>query len=377
MLNMIKKLDRQKFIPVVLLKELGPLCDELVKLKVQIYFEKNLDIYPYNQNILKYRSIRQIINIGISIIKFNRWIRFVRPEIIHINTMMMFPYCIPARYKQTKIIIHMREHWPKGEHIYQFRMARYIINKFTDHIIAINMTSSNNLNLISKTTIIYDWLDFENREDTYDLENYFVGDSSGLKNLLYLGGMQEIKGAYEVVYTFSKHILAKDVRLLFVGTDKKDYDKLNTFRGILKYILRRFHIPTIGDKILNIINNDERIIVLPPTMRILSLIKQSFCIISYPKIPHAILPIAEAIYLNRPIISADTPEAREYSDNGKYAVLYDINNINMFKESIHHVMNNRDNIVQNIQVGIAYIKNKFDTNRNSLIMNKLYKRMLQ
>ena len=55
----------------------------------------------------------------------------------------------------------------------------------------------------------------------------------------------------------------------------------------------------------------------------------------FPTIPHAIIPIAESIYLGKPIISAETPEAIEYSNEGKGALLFKINDEEDFAKLLH------------------------------------------
>ena len=330
LLNIVKKLDKERFNPIVLLKNNGPLCKELEENGAKVILENSINTVPYNRSLLNIGSIRQIISVLWSIKTIKYWIIKTKADIVYINTMMMYPYAIPAKNADKKVIIHMREHWPKDQNVFQFKIAKTIIDKYSDIVVAINQTSSDILGLSKKTKIIYDWIDYENRDEYVDF-NFLFGDNyKSLKIFLFLGGMQIIKGAFEVVKIFSENIADENARLLFVGSEGKDYENTSTYKGKIKSILRMLGLSVFSDNIKHIAQQDDRIVFIPTTSQVRSLIEQSNFLISFPTIPHAILPIAESIYLKTPVISADTPEAREYSNNGKAAILYELNNKKAF-----------------------------------------------
>jgi hypothetical protein len=105
LLNLVKELNKEKFNPIVLLKSFGPLCDELEKVGATVLIEPSISTVPYNRPLFKLNSIKQIIAIFISIKKVKRWIIETEADIIHINTMMMYPYSIPAYNLQRNKII--------------------------------------------------------------------------------------------------------------------------------------------------------------------------------------------------------------------------------------------------------------------------------
>lgn len=374
LLNMIKKLDRKHYNPIILLKNRGPLCTELEKIGATVFIEKTISTVPYNRSIFEIGSINQIISVILSLKKIKYWIRKVDADIVHINTMMMYPYALPAHKLGKKVIIHMREHWPSNQHQIQFKIAQRMIDKYSNKIIAINKTSAEVIGLPQKTQIIYDWIDFDKRDEFINFKKLFGNDFKSLKIFLFVGGLQKIKGALEVIQIFYEQIHEKNARLLFVGCNEKCYDNRG-YKAKIKALLRIMGLPVYSDKIKSIAQKDDRIVLIPSTYQIKSLIEQAFCLVSFPTIPHANLPIAEAIWLGKPIISADTPEAQEYSNNGESAILFKMNNKDEFKKALTYALENDTQIEESAKNGSKNIQLMFDSKRNSNLLNDAYKRL--
>lgn len=376
LLNVIKELDKKKYNPIVLLKNWGPVCIELKKAGANILIEPSLNTVPYNRSLFEINSIRQIVPLILSIKKVKYWIKKTDANIVHINTMMMYPYAIPAFKLKRKVIIHIREHWPINEHSFQFKFAKKIIDKYTDLIISINKTSAEIINLPNKTEIIYDWIDFKGREKFIDFKDIFGNNHESLKVFLFLGGMQKIKGSLQIVKTFSKNIKSKDARLLFVGSDSK----LIVYKGIkgaIKKILHLFRYFTYSDTVKKIALQDDRIVFIPPTNQVKSLFEQSYCTLVFPTIPHAIIPIAESIYLGKPIISAETPEAIEYSNEGKGAFLFKINDEEDFAKELLHVSRNKEKIYNRTRKNSDFVREMFSKEKNSSKLNQIYSELTE
>lgn len=374
LLNMVRKLDRQLFNPIVLLKEDGPLRLELEKIGATVYFEKAISIVPYNRSIYKIDSLRLFFSILLSIHKVKNWIQKTNADIVHINTMMMYPYLFSVYILGKKSVIHIREHWPVNEHRFQFKLAQKVICRLSDRIIAINNTSANLIGLTDKTQVIYDWIDFENRDQKVDFVELFGKNVDKLKIFLFLGGTIWLKGALEVVDVFSSKILSKDARLLVVGSDTKDLDFVG-IRGFGKKILGSLNYHTYTHKVKLLSQKDDRIIFIPSTYQVKSLIEQSFCVVSFFTIPHANLPIAESTWLGKPSISAYTPEAVEYAANCPAALLFEMCNKEDFEAKMIYALDNSKLINNQALDGKREIREMFDPIRNSELLNQLYKNL--
>jgi glycosyltransferase involved in cell wall biosynthesis len=288
--------------------------------------------------------------------------------------MMMHPYLKVAKGLNIKTIIHIREHWPKNGHTFQYNIAKKIIEKYADHIVAINKQSASMVNAPQKTTVVYDWIDFSQRDENFSFTSVFGKDYKILKIFTFTGGIDNIKGTMEIIKTFSSKIIDKNARLLMPGVDTTfDY---RGFRGTIARYLSIFNYDTYSNKVKKIILNDNRIVCIPSTYKLKQIIEESLCILSFFTIPHANLILAEAISLGQIVIAARTPEALEYSNNGDSAILFEMNNMNEFAEKIENTINNYDYYRNKAKSGMEYIKLLFDPIRNSSLLDKIYTSLL-
>ena len=371
LLNIIKKLDRDKFNPIVMLRTDGPLSTELKRLKVEVIFESTLSTVPYNKNIFSIGSIIQIYYIILSIKRVIYWTKYTNADIVYLNTMMMYPYIIPLHKMRKKVIIHIRERWIKNKYIVQYNIAKIIINKYANKSIAINESCKEIVQESSNSHVIYDWIDFEDRSASFNLSAFLGNDFRSLKIFLFLGGIHNIKGSLEVFEVFSTEINDKKARLLVVGFEETPKSTTGLKR-IKKSILCFFNYLSYLDKAKLVAQHDDRIVFIPPTYHVKSLIEQSFCVVSFFTMPHANLSLAESIWLGKPSIAADTPEAREYSNNGQAALLFQMNSKEDFKNKILYALDNEESIKQNALRSSPVIKNIFDPKINSSLLNSIY-----
>lgn len=373
--NIIDNLDKRRFQPIVLLKSQGPLCDLLEKIGAVVHIEKTISIVPYNRSIINISEIKSLYYLFLSFSKLKKLIIQIQPDLVYINTMMMHPYLIVAKKLKVKTIIHVREHWPRNEHRFQYNLAKNNIEKYADRIVAINKTSASMVNAPQKTTVVYDWIDFTNRDENISFEAIFGKNFQSLKIFTFTGGVDPIKGTMEVVKTFSSEVSDPNARLLILVSDTAlNY---NGFRGKLARFSTVFNYDTYSNRVKKMIQKDSRIICIPSTYNLKQIIEKSYCILSYFTIPHANLVLAESVYLGQIAIAALTPEALEYSNNGKSARLFNINNINEFAASINELVNKYDHYKRRAAAGMKHNKFLFDRDRNSAVLDDIYNSFFQ
>lgn len=371
LLNIIKHLDKSLFQPIVLLKDEGPLVIELIRNGAIVFFEKSIETVPYNSSILKINSIIKILRIIKSIRIIKNWYKILDPEIIHLNSMMLYPYLISASNLNIKKIIHIRENWPKNEHRYQFLFAKKVISAYCDRIIAINNTSAKMFYELNKISIINDYINFDDRNKTFELKKILGNNITSLKIFTFFGGINWQKGTLEIIETFHYKLCDEKLRLLVIGCPSKNIE-YNGFFGLVKKTLSYINYYTYSDKAKIIAQKDDRIIFLPSTYHVKSIIEQSFCIISYFTIPHANLTLAESSILGVPSIAANTKEAMEYCLNGKTAVLFKMNDKKDFSDKIQYLIDNYDTISMNTKKYSNRIQFIFDPIINNDLLRKTY-----
>lgn len=127
-----------------------------------------------------------------------------------------------------------------------------------------------------------------------------------------------------------------------------------------------------GLKIQKMIKQDSRIFCFPSTYYMTDIYRQSFFTISYFTIPHANLALAEAISLGAVGIAARTEESMEYSNNGKGAILYNINDPSDFYKKIEYVINHYEDAKLQAVKNSAYVKDLFSPSRNINKLNEVF-----
>lgn len=370
MLSLLKGLDNSRFEPIVMLRDDGPLADEIRKLGMKVILFKEMTTIPYNKPLFKPRSIIAYIKVELIQKKFAWYLKELKIDVVYLNNMMLYPYLKASKSAGCKTIMHVREHWPKDEHQFQMKRARKHAWKYADAIIAINKYSASLFpECHNKAHIIYDWFDIQSRYEKRPYSEIFGEKSKDLKVFLFTGGLGRIKGTHIVVQTFQEKIHGNDYRLLMMGTGL-DY-KLQGVSGKIKKILIVIGWKPYGYSVMEQIKKDERIVVIPPAYNMVDIYRQAFCTLSYFTIPHANLALAEAVSLGTVAIAARTEESIEYSDNGEGAVLFNINDANDFTDKINYVLANQKSIKKQVQMHSENIKMLFSPELNIEKLNQV------
>ena len=199
LLNLVKEINRVEFEPIVLLAKKGPLEEELAKMGIDVYFMPNMSIIPYNRTLLSIRSLIAYYKTFRSRKYLCDILNTIKPDILYLNNVMLYPYLKVGYELGIKTVIHIREHWPFNEHKFQLGWLSDNVRKYSNKIIAINTYSATMVSGIeNKTTIVYDWIDFTGRYKEHNLDEIIGEDTSKLKVFVYIGGLQKIKGGLEV-----------------------------------------------------------------------------------------------------------------------------------------------------------------------------------
>ena len=365
LLNIVKALDKTLWEPIVALQSHGPLEDEFKKLDVKVVIFPQMANIPYNhpltpRNLLIYwRVLRSEKNC----------LELLQRELIdvlYLNNMMLAPYLRAAKKAGCKTVMHVREHWPLDEHQKQLEWIRKIVYENCDKLIAINQYSASIFPKID-STIVYDWIDMSNRYKPMPMNEIFGEDVNGKKVLLYTGGFLRIKGTDYVVNAFKENVKGDDYKLLILGTDMNR--PLVGTRHRIKSLLSHFGYRYYEQEMRNLVKTDSRIYCIPGVYELKHLVEQSYCFVSYFRMPHANLAMAENIILGNPCIAADSEEAREYTDNGKYAMLVKANDPDLFAQKLCVFLAENDQWRLAAQSGSEAVSKKFDKEINIKVLN--------
>ena len=113
LLNILKAINRDLYKPIVLLKEDGPLTKEIQSLDIPVYYLEGMSTVPYNASTLTPRKIVNALRLIKSLRNYKKLICAIRPDIVYVNTMMLYPYLRSAKKK-----------WNQDHYTYQRALAR-------------------------------------------------------------------------------------------------------------------------------------------------------------------------------------------------------------------------------------------------------------
>lgn len=372
LLNILKEIDKTYIQPVACLAGDGPLREEIEKLGIEVIIFRQMAAVPYNRTLCAISSLRSYYLVRKSINGFKRILADKKIDVVYLNNMMIYPYLKPAKECGCKTVLHCREHWPLNEHKTQLQWARNAVNNYCDQLIAINQYSAS-IFPDKEATIVYDWIDMDSRYEYRPMSDILGEDASNLKVYLYTGGVQRIKGAYQVMKAFHDSIRSQESRLLVMG-----YDMSKPFRGrkaMLKRLLFRLGFDINEIKCRKLVESDKRIVCIPSTYMISHIIQQSFCMLSYFTIPHANLALAECLILGTPVIAAKTEESIEYSMGCIDSYLFEINNMDDFKTKINFF--NYYDCISSIKTKKNDIRKKMSREPNLIKLNRVLFQILQ
>lgn len=371
LLNVVKALDKTIWEPVVALKNHGPLEDELCKLGVDVVLFPQMRDIPYNhplgwREILAYRKVLR------SEKACEELLRRERIEVLYLNNMMIAPYLRPAKRVGCKTVMHVREHWPLDEHKNQLEWVRKIVYENCDKMIAINHYSASIFPKMN-ATIVYDWIDMSVRYKPLPLNEIFEEDLIGKKVLLFTGGVSYIKGTDYVLEAFSKYVKGDEYRLLLLGGGNMP---LRGWKAFVKKLLEKAGRVGFSKRVEDLMSSDYRIKCAPAIFELSHIIEQSCCFLSYFRVPHANLSLAENIILSNPCIAAKTEESLEYTNNGEYALLVEPNSVDEFGHHLQDFLNDIEKWKKASESGVNYLSNMFMPDDNIKKLNKVLSSVL-
>lgn len=374
MLSLVKAIDKSKFTPIVMLRSEGPLADEIRKNGIEVVLFPGMPTVPYNQSLANFRTVRTYCRVFIAQRRFRRLLTELNVDIVYLNNMMLYPYLKTSKNIGCRTILHVREHWPKSEHQNQMKKARQYAEEYADSVVAINKFSASLFpECENKMTIIHDWIDLSERDEARPFKDIFKEEYENLKVLLFTGGLAKIKGTLDIIKIFSERIKGSEYRLLMMGAGL-DY-RFRGISGLIKKALMLTGWKPYGYQVVEAIKQDKRIVTVPATYKIVDFYRQSYCTVSYFKIPHANLTLAEAIEVGTIAIAPNTEEALEYSDNGAGAVLFEIDNPDDFISKFQYLADNYDSIKSKVIMHSDAIKEMFSPELNIAKLNMVCERV--
>jgi glycosyltransferase involved in cell wall biosynthesis len=299
--------------------------------------------------------LTNIINIIRNFKMINKVIDEVNPNIVIVNSMTLFWIGKIAKRKNKKTICFFRETYIKGAIGIRTANIKKSLSKYFDKVAFISKYDcDNNKSIHSKKYVIYNMVDSKpfliKNESEINTElnierNYF--------NILYLGGLNKLKGAHVILEAISK-VKNQNVRLIFVGYQWNGQPKKVSIKRVITKLRCILNIDYEKKFIDFIIDNDlkSKIKFYPSQKDIAPFYSLCNAIVFPATKPHQARPIFEAGLAKIPVIVTKFDNLKEFiNDNNGY--LFENNN-----------SDNLASIIDTISLYPDDFKNKVENNFN-------------
>ncbi len=386
LIDLIKNLDGNVVEPVFLLihhkknKELSKILSE----HGEVIFSSGIKEYSHTTGEwYNFHTPKSIIKFFINSIFFipsilftYLYIKKIKPDIIHLNSFSLIPSLIGAKLARIPVIIHIREHIADGYFGIRKKLFISIVTKFSDKIISICKTNAEpflqNQDIHSnKIVVLYEPIDAKRFRPLTKKEKLMFRQKYGFdlhsKIVLFLGGVNPIKGTYEFLNAAQKILEDKDINenVVFVvcGMD------IPLKRAIYR-IFSRFNYKY---KVWNLLTTSrllqENVIIFPTIKHIEELIGISDVIVFPSTTPHFARPLVEGLFMKACVVGSNFPEIREIIFNRTFGYLVEPKNITQLSDVIKNSIKKSCNFDLNAYITL---KKMFDVKRHNRLLLNIY-----
>lgn len=362
LLVLVKKLNKDLFLPIVVLPKNGLLYDELIREKIRVIITPVVNIHKKMFNLkglffLPFMLIK-------SILKLRRELKNTKIDIVQSNTVVVTLGFIYAKLMGIKHYWHIHEVMDKPK--IAVKIFPTLVNRFSDLTIFNSETTKESFCIVKpkireKSVVIYNGIDREkeklSQKDVSELRMSLGFDESDII-LGLVGRINKDKGHLLLLESFRKIVDKTDnVKLLFIGSSVEGKEKIfNKIENKIKNLQLENHVKIISFqkdiwKFLDLID----IAITPST------IKESFCLVAL-----------EAMLSEKPVIASDLGALKEVVKNNETGFLFDVNSAESLEEKISTLIENKSLRLEFGLRGKQRALNKFTLERYINQFEKIY-----
>lgn len=305
---LIEKLDRTKYIPIVLCMKDRENIELFESVGAKVIFDESL--HPFHGSVVSGISTKLFLkNLVFSLPSFRKakkHLKLIQPDIVHLNSSCLFIYAYASKLinAHCKVICHIRE--PLLENFFG-QILRYFNNKYVDGFISIDKFDLENMKVKSaKSKVVYNFVNTEvyNSNVKSECLRTELQLSQNDTVFLFLARIVECNGALDLVKAVKKFTeINPEFKFVFVGDKPEDNSK---------YI----------QNVRNMIQENSNCYLLTFRNDVPSLIASSDILVCPFTEPHFARSIIEAAAMGKPAIGSNIGGVDELIVNNKTGILY-------------------------------------------------------
>jgi len=359
--DILRHLDRDRFEPVVLLNEHGPLLNRIKSLNIPVIVDPQTPEFPvYAKKNL--RGLKQFLTSILNLLRFKKnffnHCKTIAPDVVYLNTSaQLFLPPIAKKAGIKKVIYHNREHWNKGSIFnLKIQMRNWITHRFVDHIFSITECGAKTIGFPEKTTVVRDWPTFDD-ETEIDLRKK-LNIPADQFILLLTGGFYPMKGTKDLLQAVKLMKNQSKVTIIVLACSEWETAQ---WKQIIKKILG---ISSYAHEVKQEASTLDRIFLLPPTLQIKTYLQQCNVLVAPFIMPHAAKAAIEAQQLKKPVVIYDNEEAQEYVQHEKTGLIVPKENIPALAQALDDLVQNPKKAQQMGLLGHSFVTDQFGVEMN-------------
>lgn len=320
-LEAIKKLnlDVTVYCPI----EPNDMAIEIRKLGYKVVSEpSNIPIIQHysggSKFFFDYRTLRNIASIIKSKKSIKELIIKTRPDIVMVNSMTLSYIGKIAQSMNIESICFHRETYAKGFFGIRTKVIKFQLSNHFKKVVFISQYDlKQSGEMKSRTFVVTDKVKLnEYEENQIDASLVRTVDDNTIK-LLYVGGMNRLKGAHILIKALAK--CEDNIHLIFLqyggNKRKKQFSDCGTLRAKIRYLIKKDYTA----RVLSLIDKNQmwhRVHFIPTTTIMAPIIKKCDIVVFPSTLPHQARPIYESGAAKKPIIITESPNISEFVEDG-------------------------------------------------------------
>ncbi|MDD2635462.1 MAG: glycosyltransferase family 4 protein [Bacteroidales bacterium] len=328
------------------------------------------------------KEIKQLSKIKKAKRRTDKLLELVKPDIVHLNSIVLLGSALATRKKGIPLVWHVREPSVKGLLGVRRALIRKYLRRIPDKVIFICKADMRSWGSPDNGMVVYNFVDFNKFDRSLSKPTQIEGVKTpkGNFNILFLGALGRVKGGLYLIKAVNKLIKKypdKKIHLLFPGGL---YDVPVSFiYKAASIILPIFGQGTYSQKIEKEIcksQNPKSFIKFRFVKDVAQLFAASDVLV-FPSIrPHFARPIIEAGAMSKPVIGSRLGGVEELIIDNENGFLIKPKSVEEITTKLEFLLNNKAKSKQMGENGYLIAKDRYDSKKNILSIIEVYKEVI-
>lgn len=271
----------------------------------------------------------------------------IKPDIVHLNSVVLLGSAMELSAMGVPFVWHVRE--PSVNGLLGIRTRKIInaLKTLPDRTIFICKADKKSWGDPENGSVVYNFIDFEKFNKTMKAKpEWNIDDSGNTFNVLFLGGMNKIKGTIVMMRAFAKFKElnpGKKLKLIFAGGKytRPDYYIYKLATGILPRLGCGTYSQLV-EKEIDRLQLEPDLIRLPFEKDVARLFSASNVLV-FPSIrPHFARPVIEAGAMSLPVVGSPLGGVEELIDEGENGYLCAVHDHDAIAQKLNELFHHPD-----------------------------------